>query len=101
MQIQIENLKVNNSSPIGAEFKARKAVLAQGVKRASALVGQLLRLARLDEPVVSTSKTVEVGPLLLDCVGDHVVLAECKGIDLSARMEASATLHDSIEELRV
>ncbi|KIU52656.1 ATP-binding protein [Bradyrhizobium elkanii] len=101
MQIQVDNLKINSSGSVGAEFEAGKAALAQGVRRASALVGQLLRLARLDEPVAPLSETVEVGPLLLDCVGDHVVLAEHKGIDLGARMETSATLHGSVEELRV
>lgn len=99
MQIQLDNLKFNSSDR--PEFEAGKASLARGVKRASALVGQLLRLARLDELVAPLSETVEVGPLLLDCVGDHVVLAERKGIDLGARMETSATLHGSVEELRV
>lgn len=101
MQIQVENLKFNNSGAVGTEFEAGKAALAQGVKRASALVSQLLRLARLDEPIAPLNDTFELGPLLLDCVSDHVVLAERKGIDLGARVEISAMLHGSVEELRV
>lgn len=101
MQIQVDNLTFNSSGSVGTELEAGKATLAQGVKRAGALVSQLLRLARLDEPVAPLNETVEVGPLLLDCVGDHVVLAERKGIDLGARMDTSATLHGSVEELRV
>lgn len=102
MQIQVDNLQVSSFGPVPvAALEDRRAALARGVKRASALVSQLLRLAHLDEPLTPLNETIQVGPLLLDCVGDHVVLAERKGIDLGARMETFAMLHGSVEELRV
>ena len=49
MQIEVEGL----SSATTESLAASKAALAQGMRRASALVDQLLRLARLDEPARS------------------------------------------------
>ncbi|MDF2117920.1 ATP-binding protein [Roseiarcaceae bacterium H3SJ34-1] len=100
MQIQVDNLKVNNESG-AVNLEAGKVALAQGVKRASALVSQLLRLASLDELGVQATEQFQLGPLLLDCVGDHVVQAEHKGVDLGARIDVPAKLQGSTEELRV
>lgn len=101
MQIQVENLKFNSAGSVGTETETGKATLAQGVKRASALVSQLLRLAHLDELPALRNETVNVSSLILDCVADHVVVSERKGIDLGARIEVPATLHGSVEELHV
>ena len=79
----------------------RKNALSRGMRRASALVDQLLRLARLDEPARSASENVDIAQLLLDCVGDHVVIADRKGVDLGVDAPAEATLPGNREELRV
>ena len=86
MQIQVDNLAV--SPDLRDE---RVAALAAGVKRAGALVHQLLRLARLDEAVPRDGQPVDIGALLLDCVADVAPIADRKGIDIGAHIQAPAT----------
>lgn len=76
LRLQIENLQHERS-------EASIPELRRGAARASALVDQLLRLARyeagaLDVPV----RPVDLAALVLDCVAEQVPLAESKGIDL-------------------
>jgi two-component system, OmpR family, sensor kinase len=97
MQIEVEGL----SSATTESLAERKTALSRGMRRASALVDQLLRLARLDEPARSVSENVDIAQLLLDCVGDHVVIADRKGVDLGVDAPAEATLPGNREELRV
>ncbi len=97
MQIQVEGLSL--ATP--ASLAASKAALAQGVRRASALVDQLLRLARLDEPAGSPLEEIEIAQLILDCVGDYAVVADGKGVDLGVDAPAEARLVGNREELRV
>jgi two-component system OmpR family sensor kinase len=96
MQIQVDNL----SACAPERFEEGRTAIAEGVKRASALVNQLLRLARLDEPVPSPREPVELGPLLLDSVSELVTVAENKGVDLGVSIEDSTTLQGSGAELR-
>ena len=86
MQIQVDNLTVGSALP-----DERVASLAAGVKRASALVNQLLRLARLDELGPTDGQTVDIGALLLDCVADVAPIADRKGVDIGAHIQAPAT----------
>ncbi|HEY6579331.1 MAG TPA: ATP-binding protein [Rhizomicrobium sp.] len=85
MQIQVDNL---SGGP--APTNARVTSLAAGVKRAGALVDQLLRLARLDAPVSTGGGRVDMGALLLDCVADMAPIAERAEIDLGAHIDAAA-----------
>jgi len=85
MQIQVDNLAGG-----GGPTDERVASLAAGVKRAGALVNQLLRLARLDAPVAINGGQVDIGALLLDCVADIAPLADRKDIDLGAYIRAPA-----------
>jgi two-component system OmpR family sensor kinase len=80
----------------------RKAAITDGVRRASGLVNQLLRLARLDDsPPVQSSEAVEVAPLLLGCVADYVEIAERKGVDIGVIEQSQAIFRGSAAELRV
>ena len=97
MQIQVEGLSLAAAGPLSA----RKAALAQGVRRASALVDQLLRLARLDEPTPSRLEEVDIAQLVLDCVGGLAAVADRKGVDLGVDAPAAARLAGNPEELRV
>ena len=85
MQIQVDNLTAGPAST-----DARAVSLAAGVKRASALVDQLLRLARLDAPVPTGGGRVDIGAILLDCVADIAPIAERKGVDIGAHIERTA-----------
>ena len=97
MQIQFDNLAADG----GANLCERRIAIASGVKRASALVEQLLYLARLDAPVQAVTGSVEIGSLLLECVGEHIVLAERRGVDLGVTVDAPTTLQGSEAEIRV
>jgi two-component system OmpR family sensor kinase len=88
MQIQVDNLSGARDAP-----DSRVASLAAGVKRAGALVDQLLRLARLDAPAPMGGGRVDVGALLLDCVADVAPIAERKEIDLGAHIRAPGVCH--------
>jgi two-component system OmpR family sensor kinase len=83
MQIQVDNLAVGSDCP-----DERMASLAAGVKRAGALVNQLLRLARLDAPGPTGGGQTDIGALLLDCVADIAPVANRKEIDLGAHIRA-------------
>lgn len=96
IQIQVDNL----AAGVPDEFEERRTDIVKGVKRASALVDQLLRLARLDEPAPPRWESIELGPLLLDCVSEHVMLAEDKSVDLGVSIQEPAMLHGSTAEVR-
>lgn len=92
MQIQIGALDEDDGRS--------RAALAGGITRASRLVDQLLRLARLDGDIAEGREAVDLGQLLLDCVADHVVLAQGKDIDLGVEVEAPARIPAAEDELR-
>jgi two-component system OmpR family sensor kinase len=79
LQIQVDNLKTR------AKGKQREAIdeLNGGVRRASALVEQLLRMARLDGSASSGSRTdIDLKDLVAAVVADHVAIAMQKDVDL-------------------
>lgn len=87
---------------LASDANDRKAAITDGVRRASGLVNQLLRLARLDEPALAQShEVVEIAPLLLACMADYVEIAERKGIDLGVIDQIETTFRGSSGELRV
>jgi two-component system OmpR family sensor kinase len=96
MQIQVDALA--SSAP--ATFDERRDALSNGVRRASALVVQLLKLAHLDEPAATPRETIELGPLLIECVGDHIARAEGKGVDLGVDIVTPSTIHGATEDMR-
>ncbi|QGM48309.1 two-component sensor histidine kinase (plasmid) [Methylocystis heyeri] len=97
MQIQVDNLASGGPGP----QDERVAALAAGVKRASLLVDQLLRLARLDEPIPAHREAFDVGALLLECVGDCVPLADRKGLDIGVNAGSPVTSRGIEGEVRV
>ena len=96
MQIQVDTLA---AEPQG-RFEQGRTAIARGVARASALVNQLLQLARLDEVTAPSLEPVDLGHLLLECVSEFVALAENKGIDLGASIDEPITVNGSPLEIR-
>jgi len=79
LQIQVDNLKTH------AEGRQREAIdeLNDGVHRASALVHQLLRMARLDDAASSRVRAdVDLKDLVAAAVADHVAIAMKRDVDL-------------------
>ena len=81
LRLQIDLLRSDHAGH--AELDAALPELARGAGRASALVDQLLRMARYetdDRP--SESRDVDMAELVVACMADFVTLAESKEIDL-------------------
>ena len=78
LQIQIDNLRLSAAAP-----PPQVVELGAAVKRASGLVNQLLRIARLDgPPEQAPAVTVDLGALVTQCVADVVLIAETKGVNI-------------------
>ncbi len=78
-------LQIGNLLPGGdkAEIESALADLGLGAERAADLVDQLLRLARYETAAHQPAlESVELVPLILSCVADHLQIAEGKQVDL-------------------
>ncbi len=94
LQLQIGNLR--NANP-DARLDGRLSDMEAGVRRASSLVGQLLRLARYDagtaDPVLR--RKVDLCAVALAAVAQLAPLAEQKGVDLGViRQDAAVCTGD-------
>jgi len=79
LQIQIDNLRAN----AGDGQSSLISELRGGLSRATALVEQLLRLARSEETIEPTRReTVDLSQLVTQSVADFVPIAAAKGVDL-------------------
>jgi len=96
MQIQVENL----SREARGAHDGAAAALARGVRRAGALVSQLLRLARLEEGVAAPAGAVDVNALVLESVADHAALAERKQVELELDLGCEAVCRGAPDEVR-
>ena len=97
MQIQVDNLSRETGS---SDRRAAAAAVSRGVRRATALVNQLLDLARLDEKDSPRDETVDVNALLLECIADHAPLAEEKGVDIEVNVERQVRCPGAPDEVR-
>ncbi|HZZ60294.1 MAG TPA: ATP-binding protein [Roseiarcus sp.] len=97
MQIQVENL----SREMRGNRSGATEVLARGVQRASALVNQLLQLARLDETGAAQEETVDVNAVVLESVADYAALADHKRLDLELNCACRAVCRGAPQEVRV
>ena len=95
MQIQVENL-----SREGRDDQGATAALARGVRRASALVNQLLQLARLEEGENARDEMIDVNALVLECVADHAAIADRRQVDLAVDFTSRAACRGAAEEAR-
>ena len=79
LHIQIDNLRAN----AGKDQSSLISELLAGVSRATALVEQLLRLARSEDANGEARREiVDLSELVTQCVADFVPLADAKGVDL-------------------
>jgi len=100
ISLQVGNLM----AAIGAEGKyaQRIADLQAGSARASALVGQLLRLARVESGAASPEKqSVALLPLVIESLERFAPLAEHRSIDLGLDQNADAVVEGVEDEIRV
>ncbi len=82
LQIQVDNLRTHAKSRSGA-WKETIDDMNAGVRRASALVEQLLRMARLEDGAPpGKRRDIDLKDLVGEVVADHVPIATQKDIDL-------------------
>jgi two-component system, OmpR family, sensor kinase len=92
LRIQISNLRDQARD----EQIAVVDDLEAGIRRATALVQQLLRLAREDETVTPVAwETVDLTELAKQCVAEYMTLANAKEIDIGIGETAAASLRGS------
>ena len=97
MRVQVDALgAAEDPAPTGP-----REALSAALRRASGLVDQLLRLARLDGDAPGAVAVIDLGPLLLDCIADHVPLAAARDIDLGAEIAGAAQIRGVEGEIRV
>jgi signal transduction histidine kinase len=99
ISLQVNNLK----AAVGSDGKLaqRLADLEAGSQRASALVGQLLRLARFEAAAdTRPDQCIALVPLVMDSLGRFAPLAEHRAIDLGLSQEAAPMVEGVEEEVR-
>jgi two-component system OmpR family sensor kinase len=98
LQIQIDNLSANDTE---SELPAIRN-LRGGVRRASALVEQLLRLARTEETTERARReAVDLCALVTQCVADFVPFADAKGVDLGMTARDAAAVSGWPDDLKM
>lgn len=97
LHIQVDNLR----SMAGVTEASAVLELRAGIRRASALVDQLLRMARLDEVVSGQPhQPVDLAAHIGECVADLIVQAEAKGVDLGIAVCEPTTIFGEASELK-
>ena len=95
LRLQIENLQFPDDETLLPELR-------RGAARASGLVDQLLRLARYEaDSAKSRPERLDAVALVLDCVADHVAVADNKRVDLGVALTEPAQLLGVERELRL
>lgn len=93
MRLQIENLM---HSCTGNETQKLGDELMAGVKRATHMVNQLLKMARFEVKRQSAPHALDLTDLVASCIGNLIPVAEAKGIDLGMdHAEAARVLSDA------
>jgi two-component system OmpR family sensor kinase len=95
--LQIENLRAHVSTGDAAE---RFEQLEGGVKRAQHLIEQLLRLARQDARAVSARGPVDLAALLRESVGQLMVLADRRSVDVGFEGRVAPLIKAPAADLR-
>ncbi len=99
LQFQVENLGTVGRSDDQA---ALVAALGRGIRRASMLVEQLLRMARFGEGAEPTHRRiVDLAALVTECVADHVSIASRKGVDLGIAAREPADVAGAPAEIAI
>jgi two-component system, OmpR family, sensor kinase len=82
LQIQVENLRTHAKAKSGA-WRETIDEMNAGVRRASTLVEQLLRMARLEDSAPASKRgDIDLKDLVGEVVADHVAIAMQKDVDL-------------------
>jgi two-component system OmpR family sensor kinase len=95
LRLQFDNLRATAHS----EQLPLLIDLDGGLRRAGALVEQLLRLARSEEAPIAEKGTIDLSELVAQCVADFVPIADAKGVDLGLSSHESISIHGGRADL--
>jgi two-component system OmpR family sensor kinase len=99
LQIQVDNMQMHVKGSAQSEIIGE---LNAGVRRASALVEQLLRMARLDDgPSLISRRDIDLKDLVTAVVADHAPIAMQKDVDLGLSVSDTIGMRLSDPETRV
>lgn len=98
LQLQIENLSTSRSRE---DLESRISELRSGIKRASRLVGQLLKMARFEAESQTIREEVDLGGMVKSCVGDFFPIAESRSIDLGMTRDEAVFVRARADDLRI
>jgi two-component system, OmpR family, sensor kinase len=95
LQIQVDNLRNRPNAESVRE-------LGDGIRRATAMVAQLLRLARLDAPdLPGEGADIDLKELVLSIISDFVPMSTRDGVDLAVAVKESIRIKASDAEVRL
>jgi two-component system OmpR family sensor kinase len=95
LQIQVDNLRNQPNAESVRE-------LGDGIRRATAMVAQLLRLARLDAPdLPGEGADIDLKELVLSIISDFVPMSTRDGVDLAVAAKESIRIQASDAEVRL
>jgi two-component system OmpR family sensor kinase len=99
LSLQIENLR---AAATKTDFDSAYAELGGGIGRATALIDQLLRMARFEQSAESAQRErIDLLGLVTQCVADYVPIASSKGVDLGLTASEPAQLWGVPVELKI
>jgi two-component system, OmpR family, sensor kinase len=95
LQIQVDNLRNQPNAESVSE-------LGDGIRRATAMVAQLLRLARLDAPdIPGEGANIDLKELVLSIIADFVPMSTRNGVDLAVAAKEGILIKASDAEVRL
>jgi two-component system OmpR family sensor kinase len=99
LRLQIENLRTAASK---LESDMANAELGTGIARATALLDQLLQMARFELSAESAPpERIDLAGLVTQCAADHVAIALGKGVDLGLTAREPAQMWGVPGELKI
>ena len=99
LQIQIDNLGSRSDLETRSEISKE---LSGGIRRAGAMVGQLLKMARLDGPLVSSREAdLDLKELMVSVVSDFVLTSAKRGVELSMTIEETPPIKGYDADIRL
>jgi two-component system OmpR family sensor kinase len=99
LRLQIENLR---TAATKMDSDTAQAELGGGIARATALLDQLLKMARFEQSAQAGQRErVDLTGLVTQCVADYIAIASSKGVDLGVTARAPAQMWGVPDELKI
>jgi two-component system, OmpR family, sensor kinase len=99
LHLQIENL---SAAVKEGDLAFPASELEKGIRRTSALLEQLLKMARFDAPVEpGQQQRINLSDLVTECVAGHISIAARKGVDLGITAQEASEVSGAPAELKI